>query len=72
MGDSERTAVCKHVYSKHPGMKGVRPKMSRQGSRRVYTFSKSVAASPGGPKINQIVRATVDDGGRIIKVVASR
>jgi len=53
-------------------MKGVRPKMTRQGSRRVYTFSKSVATSPGGPKISQIVRATVDDGGRIIKVVASR
>ena len=72
MGSDERAAVCAQVYRKHPAMNGVRPSVQKRGANRVYTFRKRVPTAPGGPQIDQVVRATVDSGGRIVKLVASR
>jgi hypothetical protein len=67
-----REAACARVYCAYPLFRGVRPTVAVQGARRVYTFAKSVQTSPGGSTLRQWVRATVDEGGRVVKVVASR
>jgi len=72
MADTARQAACACVYGKFPLLAGVRPSVQRAGPHRVFTFAKMVAVAPGGPKLHQIVRVTVDDAGRIVKVAASR
>jgi hypothetical protein len=72
MAKSPRDAACSHVYRKYPHLKGVRPSVGKAGANKVYTFSKSVATSPGGPKMKQVVRVTVKADGSIVKVVASK
>lgn len=72
MAKSPREAACAHVARKFPYLKGCRPKVKRQGKSRIYTFKGSVETSPGGPKVNQVVRVTVDPDGKVLKVVASR
>ena len=67
-----RKAACDHVARKFPNLAGVSPKAAQRGDGWVYTFDKTVAASPGGPKIRQIVHVTVDGSGRVKKVMASR
>ena len=70
--DRGRQAACDAVYRRFPVLQGTRPAAARAGDGWVYTFDRSVPVSPGGPKLRQIVRVTVDAGGRVVKVVASR
>ncbi|MFN2115640.1 MAG: hypothetical protein ACK2T6_07985 [Anaerolineae bacterium] len=70
--DDARDKVCAKVYGSHPALKGVRPSVERRGANVIYTFAASVPTSPGGPKTRQVVRATVDPTGKIVKLVASR
>lgn len=67
-----RAAACEVTYRRFPMLQGVAPKHERTGERWVYTFERTVATSPGGPRLRQIVRVTVDAAGRVVKVVASK
>jgi hypothetical protein len=71
-GDRGRQAACDAVYRRFPHLAGARPTAACVGDRWIYTFDRSVPTAPGGPKIRQIVRVTVDAEGRVVKVVASR
>lgn len=68
---SPRKAACDHVYRSFPDMKGARPRMSKRGPHRVFTFQKTMRER-GGPVLKQVVKVTVDDAGKVLKVVASR
>jgi len=70
--ESPRAVACRHVYRKFKDMDGVKPSLQQAGPNRVFTFRRSQAVAPGGPRIRQIVRVTVSPEGRIVKVVASR
>ncbi len=72
MAKSPREAACAHVARKFPHLKGTRPTVKTAGGNRIFTFKKSVSVSPGGPKVSQVVRVTVDDKGKIVKVLASK
>jgi hypothetical protein len=67
-----REAACAVAYRRFPILQGVAPRAERSGDRTVYTFEKTVATSPGGPRLRQIVRVTVDGAGRVTKVVGSK
>ena len=72
MAASAREAACKAAWRKVPALRGVKPTMKRVGDRRVFTFSKQVATSPGGPKIRHRAKVTVGASGRVEKVVVGR
>jgi hypothetical protein len=67
--------VSEEVYRKHPDLKGVKPKVApREGeeaSGTLLLYQKKVPG-PGGKSINRIVRAVVDDNGRIKKISTSK
>jgi len=65
-------AVCAEVYRRFPELAGVRPTVRRTGQQRIFSFEKTVAVSPGGPRLRQIVNVTTDETGRIVRLVASR
>jgi len=68
---SPRKVACDHVYRKFPGLAGARPRMRKAGPNRVFTFSQTLKEG-AGPALKQVVKVTVDAGGRVVKVVASR
>jgi hypothetical protein len=68
---SPRKAACDHVYAAFPDMKGSRPTMKQNGQVRVFTFAKTLSDG-SGPALKQIVRVSVDQSGKVLKVVASR
>lgn len=72
MAVDPRRAACETAWERVPALKGTKPSVSRAGPHRVYTFTGRVPAGPGGRTIVQHVKVTVDDEGRVIKVVASR
>jgi len=63
------------VYKKHPDLKGVKPKVTpREGSKSTDTllvYTKKVSG-PGGKQINRIVRAVVDENGKVKKISTSK
>jgi hypothetical protein len=67
---SPRKAACDHVYAKFPHLAGTRPSMRKAGDLRVFIFER-ITGGPGGPALKQIVKVTVHETGRIVKVVAS-
>jgi hypothetical protein len=72
MADSGRRAACERVKRDFPELAGLAPRTECRGPVRVFTFSKDVPTAPGGPRLRQTVRVTVDAQGRVVKVVASR
>ena len=70
--DHGRQAACDHVYRRFRSLQGVRPTAAHVGDHWVYTFDKTMSTSPDGPRLRQVVRVTVDEAGRVVKVVASR
>jgi hypothetical protein len=67
--------VSEEVYRKHPDLKGVKPKlMPREGDKSndtLLVYQKKVSG-PGGKSINRIVRAVVDESGKIKKLSTSK
>jgi hypothetical protein len=67
--------VSQEVYRKHPDLKGVKPKVtSREGDKSSDTllvYQKKISG-PGGKKINRIVRAVVDEKGKVKKLSTSK
>lgn len=72
MSDPGRDAACALVWERFPHLQGTRPVIQRAGTRRVYVFSASTCAGPGGKSVQQVVRVTVDADGEVVKVAASR
>jgi hypothetical protein len=72
MAKSPKQAAVAHVNRKFPKLKGSRPSVKKAGDNRIYTFKKSVEVAPGGPKMKQVVRVTVNKDGKIVKTVASK
>ncbi len=67
--------VSLEVYRKHPDLKGVKPKVTpREGDKSSDTllvYQKKISG-PGGKKINRIVRAVVDEKGKVKKLSTSK
>lgn len=67
--------VSDEVYRKHPDLEGVKPQVApREGGSSTETllvYQKKVSG-PGGKSINRIVRAVVDEDGRIKKISTSK
>lgn len=67
--------ASQEVYKKHPDLKGVKPKVTpREGAKSTDTllvYTKKVSG-PGGKQINRIVRAVVDENGKIKKISTSK
>ena len=70
--DAALQAACEHAWRRFPELAGCRPKVLVRGAMRVFTFSRDIPTSPGGPKIRKTVRLTVDAEGRVIKTAVSR
>ncbi len=68
MARNARAAACAEVSRTYPLLAGVEPTMQRAGPHLVYTFRGPRAEGAPAP----IVRVTVDEGGGIVRVVASR
>lgn len=71
MDSAAITKVCHVVYARFPGLKGVKPKVSAQGSRFLLIFSK-INKLPTGKTIEQTVRVVANADGNIIKMSSSR
>jgi hypothetical protein len=67
--------VSQEVYRKHPDLKGVKPKVTpREGDKSsdiLLVYQKKISG-PGGKKINRIVRAVVDEKGKVKKLSTSK
>jgi len=67
--------ASQEVYKKYPDLKGVKPKVTpREGANSTDTllvYTKKVSG-PGGKQINRIVRAVVDEKGKVKKVSTSK
>ena len=67
--------ISQEVYQKHPDLKGVKPKITpREGepSEDTLLVYKKKVSGPGGKSINRIVRAVVDQNGKIKKISTSK
>jgi hypothetical protein len=64
-------AVCNQVYRRFPVVNGCHPSIQPQGANSLLIF-RGKAASENGKTINLVVRATVDETGKIIKMSSSR
>jgi hypothetical protein len=69
-------SVCSQIYRRFPEVNGVRPKVQSQaspqaGSTYLLIF-KGTATTADGKTLPRIVRATVDEQGKILKVTTSR
>jgi hypothetical protein len=70
-------SVCSQIYRQFPEVNGVQPKVqpqsnsSQAGSTYLLIF-KGTAKTADGKNLPRIVRATVNDQGKIIKVTTSR
>jgi hypothetical protein len=67
--------VSAEVYRKHPDLKGVKPKiLPREGDKSNDTLLvyKKKVSGPGGKSINRIVRAVVDEAGKLKKMSTSK
>ena len=69
---SPRAAACRYAYRKFRDLKDVKPTVRKAGPHRVFTFKKDIGGKGGGPKLKKIVKITVSNEGKIVKVVASR
>ncbi len=67
-------SVSSQIYRRFPEVNGVRPKVQQQsqtGSTYLLIF-KGSARTADGKTLPRIVRATVDEQGKILKVSTSR
>lgn len=80
-------AVKREVYQRYPEMRGIEPEVEEQAGIAPSVAGPTTAAHPSprrfsltfkkrleaeGAVITEIVRATADQEGRIIKVISSR
>jgi hypothetical protein len=64
-------AVCSQVYRRFPAVNGCRPSIQPLGANSLLIF-RGKAETENGKSINLVVRATVDETGKIIKISSSR
>ncbi len=63
--------VSKQVCRDYPEMRGSRPSISGQGGNFVLTYRGRVRTS-NGEEMSRVVRAVVDEDGRVIKMSTSK
>lgn len=76
MDSKALSTVCSQIYRRFPEVDGVKPRVQVQsttqdGAIHLLIFKGKGTTADGKP-IPRIVRATVDDHGKIIKVTTSR
>jgi len=70
--------VNREVYRKHPDVKGKKPQVKKRSgsgggeSEGYLLIYRAKGEGPGGKKLNRVVRAVVDDQGRIKKLSTSK
>lgn len=67
-----RAAAREAAARRFPALAGARPACARSGGGWVFTFDHHVPDGPGGRPLHQVVRVSVDESGRVVKVVAAR
>jgi hypothetical protein len=72
MAEPGREAACAAAYKRFPALTGVRPTVQFVGPNRVFVFDGQVPGGPAGRTMRQVVRVTVDAGGKVVKVAVSR
>ncbi len=71
------SVVCTQIYRRFPEIDGIRPKVQTQalpdqkGQNYLLVF-RGAGVTSDGKSLPRIVRATVDDKGKILKVTTSR
>lgn len=63
-------AVQAHIARRFPELIDSSPTVERRGATRVFTFRRRLPLQ-GGASLEMVVRITVDDQDKILKVVAS-
>jgi hypothetical protein len=77
MDDAVLNKVNRSVSRQFPEMRGVQPRIKKHGQDRhgnprfQLTYSASVSL-PGGREMKRVVRAVVDEQGKILKVSTSK
>lgn len=78
MDDKHLESVCKQIYKRFPEITGNRPKVQAQnmpspeGSAQYLLIFQGHRTTVDGKVINRIVRVTVSEQGKIVKVSTSR
>jgi len=75
MDDNILEAVSKEVYKRFPAVSGSRPKVqnsAKSGEGNHVLVYRSNATTSDGKKISQIIRVTINDRGKILKISSSR
>ena len=77
MDSKALNTACSQIYQRFPEVNGARPKIqsqtaSGQAEQRYLLIFKGIATTADGKSMPRIVRATVDEHGKIIKVTTSR
>ncbi len=70
-------SVCSQIYRRFPDVNGVRPKIQTlpiagQAASTYLLVFKGTATTADGKTLARIVRATVDEQGKILKVTTSK
>lgn len=72
-------SICKQVYQKYPEVSGAEPKVTVQkapaGVKAEPTYLitfKGSAAGADGKKFSRVIRAVVNENGKILKLSASK
>lgn len=66
------TAVCQHVYSRHPEVRNSQPNVTEQDDGKFLVIFTGTAFGANGKPIPRTVRAVVDANGKITKLSSSR
>jgi hypothetical protein len=64
--------ICEKVYKKFPEVQGKKPTSHAQPNDMVVLIFKGTGKAPNGTKIPRIVRVTVSNTGKIMKMSTSR
>jgi hypothetical protein len=77
MDDAVITKVNRSVSKQFPEMRGIRPRVKlegedRRGNPRFLLTYSATAELPGGRKMKRVVRAVVDERGKILKLSTSK
>ncbi len=64
--------ICEKVYKKFPEVQGKKPTSHPQLNDMLVLVFKGTGTAPNGAKIPRVVRVTVNDKGKIIKMSTSR
>ncbi len=64
--------ICEKVYKKFPEVNGKNPTKHGQPNDCTLLIFKGTGTAPNGEKIPRVIRVTVNEQGKILKMTTSR